>query len=63
MVDHDLGHIGPPPQWVKIILAAKWYGVAPWELMAQEDDGFWTEAGMLMRTIDAESQERARKRA
>lgn len=61
-VDLQAGLIDPPPRWVRTVLAAKWYGVAPWEMMAQEDDAFWTEAGMLMRSIEAEAHERASKK-
>ena len=48
---------------MRLILAPRELGVAPWDLMAQEDDDFWTEAGMLLRTITGEAYERARNQA
>lgn len=63
-VDYQAGLIDPPPAWLGYVLAAKWYGTGPWELLAQgEDAEFWKEAGMLMRQMEAEANERARKKS
>lgn len=62
VVDHQDGRIGPRPEWVRVALAAKWWGATPWALMRQPDWQFWTEAGLLMKSLEAEAHENARKK-
>lgn len=36
------------PYWARMMLAAKWMKVAPWDLMQQDDPDAWLEmAGVL----------------
>jgi len=44
------------------MLAAKQHGAPVWELLKQPDWEFWKEAGLLMRSIETEAAERARKK-
>lgn len=63
VVEHEAGRCGPLPEWAGYVLAAKWYGVAPWELLASDDAAFWREAAMLFRSIESEQHERERKKS
>lgn len=51
-VDYQQGLIGPPPRWVQVILAAKWMGVAPWDLGEREDE--WTEWAQCLMDLEAQ---------
>jgi|GEM_PF-6180724 len=56
VVEHQQGAIDPPPLWPTVIMRAKWLGVAPWELIEQDECwGDW--AGLLME-IEAEQHNR-----
>lgn len=41
--------------------AAKWMGVAPWDLAGQEDE--WTEWALLLMNLEHKAQERAQAKA
>ena len=45
------------------MIAAKEHGAPVWDLLRQPDWEFWVEAGLLMRGIDGEAAERARKKS
>lgn len=62
MVEHEAGRCGPLPVWVRTALAAKQFDATPWDVLAQDDWQFWVEAGMLLRSIESEANERARKK-
>ena len=53
---------GPLPEWARVVMAAQHLGAAPWDLLAQDDWQAWVEVGMLMRSIESEANERARKK-
>lgn len=62
LVEYQAGRCGPLPEWAKYAMAAKWFGVAPWALAAHEDGEFWKEAGLLLRGIEADAQDKGRKK-
>jgi hypothetical protein len=50
VVEHADGLIAPPPLWVRVMLAAKWMGVAPWRLIAEDE--IWTEWALFLRELE-----------
>jgi hypothetical protein len=61
VVEHEAGRCGPLPAWARAMIAAKQHGAPAWELLRQPDWEFWVEAGLLLRSIESEASERARK--
>jgi hypothetical protein len=55
-VDHAEGLIDPPPAWVRVMLAAKWMGVAPWRLIAHDE--IWTDWALLLRELELQRDQR-----
>lgn len=44
-----------PPDWYRLIAAAKYLGVAPWDLL--EQPAIWTEWALMAGEADAEAQD------
>ncbi|MDQ3526083.1 MAG: hypothetical protein M3451_13665 [Chloroflexota bacterium] len=53
--------IGAPPEWVGVMYAAKWMGVGPWDLIAQDE--LWTEWARLLMRVEHKGQERTNAKA
>lgn len=48
------------PEWVRYILAAKWYETTPWDLMSQEGADFFTEAASVISNAQHQASKRER---
>lgn len=48
------------PYWARIIMAAKWLKVAPWELMKQDEPDFWLEAAGVLSSAEHDAMEAKR---
>lgn len=46
---------------MRVIHAAKWLGVAPWDLAEREDE--WTEWAMFLMGLEHKAQERQQAKA
>lgn len=46
-------------EWLEIVTAARWMGIAPWELAHQP--AAWLEAAKMARDVELDAIERARK--
>ena len=46
---------------MRIIHAAKWLGVAPWDLAEREDE--WTEWALFLMGVEHTAQDRAQAKA
>lgn len=51
------------PGWYRLIRAAKYLGVAPWELLERPDSWAWQEAAFIAEVGENEAQEIVNKRA
>ena len=60
-VEHSEGRLRAMPMWARIVLAAKWMRIAPWELMNQDDPEWWIEAVGTVSNGEAELMKRKRK--
>ena len=60
MADYEAGLVGPMPYWARIIMAAKWLKVAPWELMKQDEPDFWLEAAGVLSSAESDAMEAKR---
>lgn len=45
------------PRWARLLLAAKWLRVAPWDLMQTDDPDFWIEAVNVISSAQNEASE------
>ena len=43
------------PDWVRLVQAARWMKVGPWELMEREDRDFWMEGVALVSNAEHDS--------
>ena len=50
------------PYWARIILAAKWLKVAPWDLMKQGEPDFWIEAAGVLSSAEHDAVEAKRSK-
>jgi hypothetical protein len=54
------GLMGEPPDWYALIQAAKYLGVAPWELMDQSI--FWTDKALIAMSAEHSAQKQIEER-
>ena len=47
------GQVGSVPAWYRLVKAAKWMHVPPWELLGRPD--FWTEWALMAEAVDDEA--------
>ncbi|MBX6770885.1 MAG: hypothetical protein IRY83_04115 [Chloroflexi bacterium] len=53
--------MGHPPEWYLLIRAARYLGVAPWELARQSS--VWRDWALISQSAEAEAEAEAMKRA
>ena len=53
--------MGYAPQWYLVIKAARYLGVAPWELMSQPRD--WFEMALTSQSAEIRAENEAHERA
>lgn len=54
------GKVGEPPTWYRTVRAAKFLGVAPWDL--EQQSMFWVHAAETAQSVEAEVQKAANAR-
>jgi len=54
------GLIGEPPDWYALIQAAKYLGVAPWDLI--EQSVFWTDKALIAMSAEHSAQKQIEER-